>query len=623
MQLWTRAHGRTLNRLREAFARAEFNDDRLADAGMGARSGGSDEAWRLGAAAPGGALSVLVRLWMVGAAVQEADASEALAPATMDELEAAGLVARVAGGRVRAAIAIKPYRDLLIAGDRIRTELEEPPDFVPGVNPVARVLARRTVRTPVGKALDLATGNGMQMLAAARHASDVLGTDVNPRALAYADFNARLNGIDNVRLAEGSWFDPVGDEKFDLILANLPFVVSPDSSTLYRDSGGGPGEVSAAVVRGAAERLTEGGFARVLCEWGIGPGEEWARVPREWVAGTGCDAVILRHDHSDPVAHSVSWNHRLVGVDPDAFEEAIERWTEHHRAHGFEALAGATVVLRRRAAGGEPWVSALELVRDPSADGGDHVLRIFGGEDLLHDLAGAPEALLGARLALVDGVGLRAGAAPPGTSAGADAAGRVALQPQGSASPGMVLLQAPCSTSSSGLRPGTRVPARSSAMWRRGCGQAGEAPPSRSSASRPDIPARGWARWPVTATRRAVAWTPAGSMSELDPHRQRPGAAGWRWTLPATRTPMRRRGVAFQRGLRPPVPRNDADRRGPRGAGARAPRRCRPRDPAATDRGRVAGSWLRRPRRSPSWRRSTGGDAPTSASCAGRSASGS
>ena len=137
----------TLDRLREAFVRAEFTDDASATRASAPRGGDVDDAWRLRAAAPDGALSVLVRLWMVGAPVDRADAAEALAPATVEELEAAGLVDALADGRVRAAIVIKPYRDLLIAGDRLLVEPNEPADYVPGVNPVARCWrSRRSAR---------------------------------------------------------------------------------------------------------------------------------------------------------------------------------------------------------------------------------------------------------------------------------------------------------------------------------------------------------------------------------------------------------------------------------------------------------------------------------------------
>ncbi|MGH9022524.1 MAG: hypothetical protein ACRDV9_05405 [Acidimicrobiia bacterium] len=44
---------------------------------------------------------------------------------------------------------------------------------------------------------------------ASRHSERVTATDVNPRALAFARFNATLNQVANVDLVEGPWFEPV------------------------------------------------------------------------------------------------------------------------------------------------------------------------------------------------------------------------------------------------------------------------------------------------------------------------------------------------------------------------------------------------------------------------------
>jgi methylase of polypeptide subunit release factors len=396
----TKAARETLDRLREAFVRAEFTDDRLGGAGLGPRTAATDELWPFRAIATEEPLNLFVRLWALGAAVEEREARPALAPAGLDELHAAGLLRRAGPARVAATVAIRPYGNVLVAADRPRATVDEAPDFVPGVNPVARVLARHTIRLPVGSALDLGTGNGMQALAASRHAEHVLGTDVNPRALAYAELNAALNGVDNLSLASGSWFEPVPDERFDLILANLPFVVSPDTGFTYRDSGLGPGEVGEMVVAQAPQHLAEGGYAHVLCEWGVRPGEDWADLPRSWVTRSGCDALILRGEVLDPVVHAAAWNHRLLGLDPNAFEEAVERWSRHHRDHGFETIVGATIVLRRRNGGGVPWVSALELPTRSTAEAGDHVLRIFQGEDLVRATQEREDAILALRLSV-------------------------------------------------------------------------------------------------------------------------------------------------------------------------------------------------------------------------------
>src|SRR5438270_327403 len=79
------------------------------------------------------------------------------------------------------------------------------------------------------RALDVGTGSGVQALLAARHAREVVATDVNPRALAYAELNAALNGFTNLECRAGSMFEPVAGETFDLITCNAPFVVSPEN----------------------------------------------------------------------------------------------------------------------------------------------------------------------------------------------------------------------------------------------------------------------------------------------------------------------------------------------------------------------------------------------------------
>ena len=107
---------------------------------------------------------------------------------------------------------------------------------MPGIQSPSVTLAKLAVRRRVQKALDLGTGCGIQALLAAKHAERVVATDVNPRALAFARFNARLNGIDNIEFRLGNVFEPVEGERFGLLVANPPYVISPDASYAYRDS---------------------------------------------------------------------------------------------------------------------------------------------------------------------------------------------------------------------------------------------------------------------------------------------------------------------------------------------------------------------------------------------------
>jgi len=89
--------------------------------------------------------------------------------------------------------------------------------------------------------LDLCCGCGIQGLVASRYTREVIGVDVNPRAIRFARFNAQLNGIRNFRAVLGNLYEPVKGYTFDTILVNPPFVPSPHHQLLYRD-GGSTGE---------------------------------------------------------------------------------------------------------------------------------------------------------------------------------------------------------------------------------------------------------------------------------------------------------------------------------------------------------------------------------------------
>jgi release factor glutamine methyltransferase len=71
--------------------------------------------------------------------------------------------------------------------------------------------------------LDPFTGSGILALAAARAGAAATAVDVSRRAVACAALNARLNGV-RVRALPGDLFAPVAGERFDLIVANPPYV---------------------------------------------------------------------------------------------------------------------------------------------------------------------------------------------------------------------------------------------------------------------------------------------------------------------------------------------------------------------------------------------------------------
>jgi release factor glutamine methyltransferase len=78
---------------------------------------------------------------------------------------------------------------------------------------------------------DLGTGSGAIALAIAseRPAARVVATDMSKPALEIARRNAARLEIRNVSFVEGSWFAPLADRKFDLVVSNPPYVAQDDA----------------------------------------------------------------------------------------------------------------------------------------------------------------------------------------------------------------------------------------------------------------------------------------------------------------------------------------------------------------------------------------------------------
>ncbi len=80
----------------------------------------------------------------------------------------------------------------------------------------------------MSRALEIGTGTGLIAIIAARKARKVIATDVNPHALECAVKNIVTNKAFNVELRKGDLFEPVDEEKFDLILFNTPYLPSSE-----------------------------------------------------------------------------------------------------------------------------------------------------------------------------------------------------------------------------------------------------------------------------------------------------------------------------------------------------------------------------------------------------------
>ncbi|WP_455359970.1 DUF7059 domain-containing protein [Streptomyces sp. SYSU K21746] len=398
--------------LRAALLRAGFTADGLLDllgAPAYAALARSETVPAVRATRDDGPLQTLVRLFLLRRPVPYAHAAAAL-PAE-DALADGWLT--LDGDQVRAAVDVRPYggpegQDWFIVSDLgcavggaggIGSSQEA---VVLGVGGASTTLAGLTVRTPVAKALDLGTGSGIQALHAAQHATRVTATDLNPRALHFARLTLALSGAPEADLREGSLFDPVADETYDLIVSNPPFVISPGARLTYRDGGMGGDDLCRTLVQQAGDRLNAGGYAQFLANWQHVEGEDWHDRLRSWVP-RGCDAWIVQREVQDITQYAELWlrdagDHRS---DPADYEARYAAWLDEFEARKTKAVGFGWITLRKSGSD-RPSIVVEEWPHPVEQPLGATVLAHFERQDFLREHDDA--ALLAGHFRLADEV---------------------------------------------------------------------------------------------------------------------------------------------------------------------------------------------------------------------------
>ena len=269
---------------------------------------------------------------------------------------------------MRALFDLRPHAATLPGGDHewwVASDLAEvqtgkplSDDHVLGIGGATLTLLEMTVREQVDSALDVGCGCGIQALYLATHADRVVATDLSSRACALTQFNAALNeAVIDVR--EGSLFEPVEGETFDLIVTNPPFVITPDSVRgaagllEYRDGGMDRDNLIRAVLRGAPACMNEGGTLQMLANWEIpadrNPDTQWSWRVDSWLDGLPVDAWVVQRDVLDLARYVDMWirdsgGQLLARAD---YERAFTSWLADFRRAGTGAIGMGFVALRR------------------------------------------------------------------------------------------------------------------------------------------------------------------------------------------------------------------------------------------------------------------------------------
>jgi methylase of polypeptide subunit release factors len=333
-----------------------------------------------------GAESELARLFVLGDTAERSDVARHL---PLNDLLALGLVG--GGATLRALVDVRPYgesdTDWYVVSDHGpdsagQDVAEVAADHVLGVGGASLTLARLTPRSPVDRALDLGTGCGVQALHLGRHAGTVVATDRNRRALRLAAVTAALSG-QRWDLREGSMFEPVAGETFDLVVSNPPFVISPGHRYTYRDAGLPADDLGRLLVTQAPARLADGGTAVILANWLHVRGEDWRERVATWVASTGCDAWVAEREVQDPAEYVGLWLRDAGGVaqhehgdsatEGDEHDRRYAEWLDELRAMDADGIGFGWVVLHKGGTYGAHGPRVEDVATAPRQPRGDEV----------------------------------------------------------------------------------------------------------------------------------------------------------------------------------------------------------------------------------------------------------
>jgi carbamoyltransferase len=211
-----------------------------------------------------------------------------------------------------------------------------------------------------GDVLDLCTGSGVQALLAARSARRVVGVDIGARAVAVARCNSKLNGAENVAFRSGNLFAPVRGQRFDLIVANPPFVAGPWRGPAYHSGGPFGDRVLKRIVAGLPNHLKSGGRALLVSHLALRRGERVADRLRPWFdAGRG-RALALELEEGSAVDLAAAQSVFALRDGLGAYGQEIRRWIAYLDRRRIERIVLVLLAYEKRGRAGLEVVEAFQ-----------------------------------------------------------------------------------------------------------------------------------------------------------------------------------------------------------------------------------------------------------------------
>ncbi len=245
----------------------------------------------------GDALDLLIRLFLIGPAVDRAVVERWLPPVFHDLGFLAGT-----GDQVHSTVTLHPILGLFIASDRWsnpdQSHFSGFDDFVyPALTTNTRLVLEAIPNTACERFLDLGAGTGIVGLLSAQAGSKhVFSCDIGARAMRFVAFNRDLNGFPNIEMGTGDLFEPAGAQTFDRIVAHPPYMPTLKPAPIFSDGGQFGESVTKRIVAGLPRHLRPGGRLYAMTAGAELEGQPFEERVRGWL-GAGheeFDVTVLQ-----------------------------------------------------------------------------------------------------------------------------------------------------------------------------------------------------------------------------------------------------------------------------------------------------------------------------------------
>ncbi|MDX2167156.1 MAG: methyltransferase [Deltaproteobacteria bacterium] len=311
-------------------------------------------------------LGAALRLFFLEEDEPAAGLNRLLPAGLVRELVAARLLAR-RGRALRARLRVDAYADLMLLADR---RFQRPDlgglglprgDMVYPPSSDSILLAEAVSARDGERVLDLCTGSGIQGLAVAARAASVVAVDIGRRAAAMARANAALNQR-ALEVREGDLYRPVRGERFDLIIANPPFVPARTRGPAYHSGGPRGDRVLRRVVEGWAAHLRDGGRALAISHLALRRGETVADAVRPWARDFAGRVVALVLESGGPIDLAAA--QALFALDDGfaGYAREVRDWTGYLQRQRIEQIVLLLLAAERGGAARLDVVEAYQRV---------------------------------------------------------------------------------------------------------------------------------------------------------------------------------------------------------------------------------------------------------------------